>query len=149
MLQDVVGSWKQEARHMRWNWMVILAFWAFFSGCASTHQFASRLNHSPVAPGKVLVQIERPFQWYGSGNTIIVVANEQVVGHLGPLGELLWEGDAGELHLQAYPKVLHVRDFEPITMQTKAGNKYIFRAYFPFFYPISNAGLELIRESQN
>ena len=114
------------------------------TGCASTKQLARRPDESAISPGRVQVQVRRPFQFRGCICKVKIRDNNQTIGYLGPRGKLLWERDPGELCLEGGLTTWNLGDFEPITTNTKVGNRYNFEARIPFWYPISRSGLELL-----
>ena len=120
-----------------------LGIFAFMvAGCASTKQFAPRPDESAITPGKAQIRVYRPGQLWGTANAFKVSDGTNVVGHLGPKGELLWERDAGEMTLSASPTILSMGGFNVEEAQLESGKRYEYEAWFPFFYPFSHHGLE-------
>jgi len=115
-------------------------------GCASTKQFVPRPDPQNISPGKAQIQINRPGQIWGTANALIVVDNATDIGVIGPRGNLLWERDPGELNLAVGPKMLNMGHFDAPLIKVKAGYRYEFNTWLPFWYPFSRSGIEYIGE---
>lgn len=115
---------------------------AMMTACASTTQFAPRPDGSAATPGKAQVRVYRPGQLWGTANAFTVADGTNVIGKLGPKGDLLWDRDPGDMSLTATPTILSMGGFKAPEAKVESGKRYEYEAWFPFFYPFSHHGLE-------
>ena len=112
------------------------------AGCASTQQFVPKPDMSAVTKNTVHVEMTRAFSFSGFANPFRVVDDGQPIGDIGPGGSLLWERQAGTMHLVARPVMGSMGDFDPVEMVVTGPHRYTFKVSFPFFYPMSRNAIE-------
>lgn len=108
-----------------------------FLGCASTHQLVPRADWSEASATKATIRLLRDDQIQGSAGSFIVRDGGQMIGHLGPGGELCWQRDPGDMELALHIQAMGLTACETaICGNTQAGGRYAYRIRLDFNRPV-------------
>jgi hypothetical protein len=102
----------------------------FLSGCASTHQYLPVSDINNLAPGNVLIKVERRYEFMGGGRSVEVSDDGKVVGQVARGETLIWQRPAGIFEIQLVPAVFIVSDPVPIKVDGKSGKQYDFEIFW-------------------
>ena len=117
---------------MRKNLIYFIIFLTLVS-CATTQQYISNSKQSPLIENHARIKFYRPSNIYGSACSVKITENNQIIGKIGPGGEIIYDTFAGNVRILGL-ETLNYKSFVPLDLTVEEGKCYTINVKIPGYY---------------